>query len=286
MDDELRGWKAIADHLGTSDRTAQRWERDLGLPVRRAGHSRGSTVAATRRELDEWRHSPAGARADGEVAGDREVAAAPVAGQGGWRRPRWVPSVGVVVGISGVLLAAIAMWFAGRPAVRARDAVRDASAAPTAVQRSWQAGPSPVVVLRLTADTGEVWTVRLVEGATATWEVAGGRTIGLAVGRDGERARLTVSDQRAADAGADRPSTVAVASLGPGASTSIAEAGRRVTVEWVGTEAGPSGRAAPSGVVPPRCCLACGGVTVCATEVSGWCGSCCDPRYTTCRPPI
>jgi hypothetical protein len=39
-------------------------------------------------------------------------------------------------------------------------------------------------------------------------------------------------------------------------------------------------------VAPPRCCVVCGGVTVCATEVTGWCGSCCDPRFTSCRPPL
>ncbi len=29
----LRGWKAIAEHLGVSERTAQRWHRDYGMPV-------------------------------------------------------------------------------------------------------------------------------------------------------------------------------------------------------------------------------------------------------------
>ena len=42
----LGGWKAIADFLGKGVRTAQRYERELGLPVRRpAGKDRGSVVA-------------------------------------------------------------------------------------------------------------------------------------------------------------------------------------------------------------------------------------------------
>lgn len=50
----LSGWKEIANHLGMGVRTVQRYERDLGLPVRRpAGKSRGSVVAV-RAELDGW----------------------------------------------------------------------------------------------------------------------------------------------------------------------------------------------------------------------------------------
>ena len=33
--DLLEGWKAIADHLGRTERTVQRWEKSKGLPVRR-----------------------------------------------------------------------------------------------------------------------------------------------------------------------------------------------------------------------------------------------------------
>jgi hypothetical protein len=50
----LSGWKDIANYLGKGVRTAQRYERELRLPVRRpAGKSRGS-VLATRADLDEW----------------------------------------------------------------------------------------------------------------------------------------------------------------------------------------------------------------------------------------
>src|ERR1700723_565403 len=50
----LSGWKEIANYLGKGVRTVQRYERELGLPVRRpAGKPRGSVVA-TRPELDAW----------------------------------------------------------------------------------------------------------------------------------------------------------------------------------------------------------------------------------------
>ncbi len=55
--DLLEGWKAIADHLGKTERTVQRWEKSKGLPVRRL---RGDSteelprVYAPRSELDAW----------------------------------------------------------------------------------------------------------------------------------------------------------------------------------------------------------------------------------------
>lgn len=50
----LSGWKDIANYLGRGVRTVQRYERLLGLPVRRpAGKSSGSVVA-TQAELDAW----------------------------------------------------------------------------------------------------------------------------------------------------------------------------------------------------------------------------------------
>ena len=50
----LSGWKEIAQYLGKGVRTVQRYERELGLPVRRpAGKSTGSVVA-TKAELDAW----------------------------------------------------------------------------------------------------------------------------------------------------------------------------------------------------------------------------------------
>ena len=50
----LSGWKEIAGYLGKGVRTVQRYEMELGLPVRRpAGKSYGSVVA-TKAELDAW----------------------------------------------------------------------------------------------------------------------------------------------------------------------------------------------------------------------------------------
>ncbi|HXY51881.1 MAG TPA: tetratricopeptide repeat protein [Terriglobales bacterium] len=53
----LEGWKAIADYLGKTERTVQRWEKTKGLPVRRLRadcEEELPRVYAYRSELDAW----------------------------------------------------------------------------------------------------------------------------------------------------------------------------------------------------------------------------------------
>jgi hypothetical protein len=50
----LCGWKEIATYLGKGVRTVQRYERQLGLPVRRPAGKPWGSVVATRAELDGW----------------------------------------------------------------------------------------------------------------------------------------------------------------------------------------------------------------------------------------
>jgi hypothetical protein len=58
MAEVLTSWKEIAQYLGKGVRTVQRWERELGLPVRRPKPKQKHIVLAFRGELDEWlRHA-------------------------------------------------------------------------------------------------------------------------------------------------------------------------------------------------------------------------------------
>src|ERR1700733_7635812 len=51
----LSSWKDIAKYLGKGVRTVQRWERHLGLPVRRpVGASQKSAVVVYRGDVDAW----------------------------------------------------------------------------------------------------------------------------------------------------------------------------------------------------------------------------------------
>src|SRR5262245_20553548 len=53
-DDRLDSWKEIATYLGRGVRTAQRWEREEGLPVHRLAHEKRGNVYARREELAAW----------------------------------------------------------------------------------------------------------------------------------------------------------------------------------------------------------------------------------------
>lgn len=48
------GWKDVANYLGKSVRTVQRYERELGLPIRRPSAKATIAVIATKAELDAW----------------------------------------------------------------------------------------------------------------------------------------------------------------------------------------------------------------------------------------
>lgn len=50
----LQSWKEIASELNCGVRTAQRWERKLGLPVRRIGKGPKGRVVGFKHELDRW----------------------------------------------------------------------------------------------------------------------------------------------------------------------------------------------------------------------------------------
>jgi CheY-like chemotaxis protein len=50
----LTSWKQVAEYMGKAVRTVQRWERDLGLPVRRQGGTGKNAVVAHPEELQEW----------------------------------------------------------------------------------------------------------------------------------------------------------------------------------------------------------------------------------------
>jgi hypothetical protein len=52
----LNSWKEIAAYMGRGVRTVQRWERELGLPVRRPRGKERSAVIALTTDLDRWLH--------------------------------------------------------------------------------------------------------------------------------------------------------------------------------------------------------------------------------------
>ena len=56
----LNSWKEIATYTGRGVRTLQRWEQELGFPVRRPRGKHRSAVIAIRQEIDIWMRTPHG----------------------------------------------------------------------------------------------------------------------------------------------------------------------------------------------------------------------------------
>ncbi len=50
----LNSWKEVAQYVGRSTRTLQRWERDLGFPVHRPQGKTRSVIIAVPKEIDTW----------------------------------------------------------------------------------------------------------------------------------------------------------------------------------------------------------------------------------------
>ncbi|MCU1310643.1 MAG: hypothetical protein JWO20_1768 [Candidatus Angelobacter sp.] len=50
----LTSWKDVAAYLGKTTRTAQRWERDLGLPIHRPVNKPAGVILADTDEIDAW----------------------------------------------------------------------------------------------------------------------------------------------------------------------------------------------------------------------------------------
>src|SRR5260370_26734704 len=74
--DLLNSWKEIARYLGRGVRTAQRWEREVGLPVRRLNGKSRSAVLAFPAEIDAWLHTEAATQAPTQPAVSKPAAEA------------------------------------------------------------------------------------------------------------------------------------------------------------------------------------------------------------------
>lgn len=124
---ELRGWKAIADYMGVTVRTAQRWETTLALPV-----TRGTLgVSADPAALDAWLRSTttvgrdlvaadAGLPANPGPASDAPTQAASLSGASAAPARRVAP--GLVLACAGI--SALVSYAVARLTVPQLPAVR------------------------------------------------------------------------------------------------------------------------------------------------------------------
>lgn len=95
----LRTWKEIAASLGVTVRSAERWEKQAGLPVYRQGGGRKARVFAYSDELQKWLEQ------GGMALREAGAASQPVR-----RWPRLLVPVGI---LAAVAAAAIVLWQTG-----------------------------------------------------------------------------------------------------------------------------------------------------------------------------
>ena len=129
--DVLDGWKNIADYLGKSVRTAQRWRQEFGMPVHRLGGREGENVFAFRSELEAWRRQASwlSGLAAAEQEADRVRAGEPSALSEGWRpyRRAWL------LGGTGTILILAVLAYAGWAALERNATLRTQTPASIAV---------------------------------------------------------------------------------------------------------------------------------------------------------
>lgn len=98
---EIRGWKEIAAHLGVSVRTAQTFEKEQGLPVRR-GTGVKAPVYAVRAEIQAWTPRPSDVPL-------QELTAMPTESAVG--RRQWL---GRALGTAGMVIGGLGLWAGAR----------------------------------------------------------------------------------------------------------------------------------------------------------------------------
>ncbi len=264
MAEELRGWKDIGAHFGTSDRTAQRWERDHGMPVHRTGRTRGASVYAFVDELDAWRRSPAGESARSENGNGSPPTPATAGVLPGRGRSRALLAVVVVALLVATIV--VAWTIRSRQALPARVQI---TPEPYAVPKS-----SKVFLLKITHANGEPFTFHVLDGDFATLTANDGAKFGFLPALDGSTAALTVCRL---DGGHIRE--LRRTSLPARSPVHITQSGLAVDVEWLDTLTTSDLPPAPPG--KRRSCCITGvapdgsSTTACAAQVS-------TPSYGSC----
>lgn len=151
---KLHSWKEVAAYLGVTVRSAQRWEKTGGLPVRRLGRGRSARVVAFTGELDQWIQAGGAAEA-GDVA---------AAGERRSRLRRWLLAAFAAGCVATLVVVLLSFEGAGEPENWSLSAdgtltVRDARGAvlwqkqfPGQHREADPASPPPVLVTDIDGD--------------------------------------------------------------------------------------------------------------------------------------
>ncbi len=115
----LHGWKDIAAHFDKGVRTVQRWEKDVGLPVRRLGPGPSESVYAFTDELEAWsRRAATSGQPAGEEASPRPRTTpdrpGAVHATSGVPARRWGSVPALIIGAVALVIAGVWVLLAAR----------------------------------------------------------------------------------------------------------------------------------------------------------------------------
>ncbi len=270
----LSGWKAIADFLGTSVRTAQRWETEFGLPVIRAQGDRKGVVAADPAELEAWFRKSRYLLASSAEAGESE--------DGGPSRRSVRARAWQRAAVFLVLIALIgaALWAAittlSRPPGRANAAAVGLALPPGTPALTSKTFSLRRAILSLSSADGWGMTVRVPDGGVATIAVPGSGNFGLSLifrddGPSLSLIRLEIIKKSGALSAIVLPGP---RKLRKGVIESLASLGCPLGVEWTGEDVASAPGVSSLESEGERCCVTCETRTACSQDVSSSCGNC------------
>jgi hypothetical protein len=281
------GWKAIAGHLGVSDRTAIRWAELYGMPITRVPRGSRPLVSGSPEELTAWlRHSPGAAAAMAEQTGhptrDREEDPQGLPGEavnGPIRLPekptspdsvarRWLTRRVLVAALLSTMAAGGMAALGWRLGFRVGAMPVQAPAIAAVSRAHGDAISSKLVELRLIPRGQAAFVVRIIEGEMARFD-ANGISLGLHAKFDAGHLMVYVS-QIARAGGGESLQHVETRRLAAGEAVPVRLRGTEFELLWPG---GISSADVPE--LPRRpCCLVCETFTVCGRAVAAPCGAC------------
>ncbi|MGE5359190.1 MAG: hypothetical protein ACM3NQ_09240 [Bacteroidales bacterium] len=312
MTGELRGWKEISAYLGVTDRTAQRWESELHLPIHRMRQHGASPVYALTDEIDAWRRSSEGEQASAEQmappgssgpeagelgerlsadAGERLGAALPTTAAPGARRKRaWV--VPVALAAVAVCAATVALLVYGLsrpiPSKPPAAAPRLPSAASAGYAYTYSDSPFVVVTFEIIDSDNAKFRARSPGGQMIRVTLPSGTQYGLSAVQSGTSVRTNVL---LLANGGHSLKVLDSFIMARGVPHTFVRGSDSFQFTWITSDAIPAG--APWASVPLQGCgFQCTqgrpgydrrpATFVEADEVSSPCGTCCDPDFGAC----
>lgn len=174
--DQLRGWKEIAAYLKASERSAKRWEKTRGLPVRRLPGTSRDGVFAVPEEIEAWARggstevapTPSG---DPAAAVSSRDSREERSGDGRSIRIPYTMAI-VIVSLLGATVLALVGFYAWRVPL-AFNTRRVESGQTKGARVTGKGGPGPSVVVFHVATAHSVARVSIVDGGCGAVALSG-----------------------------------------------------------------------------------------------------------------